>query len=222
MKKSRPRLTYANVVASLALFLALCGGAVAATHLPKNSVGSAQLKKGAVTGAKVKKGSLLASSFKGGQLPRGPQGEAGKQGPAGPAGPVGPAGSPWTAGGTLPSGATLKGTYALIDTATSVSQRFGTGISFAIPLATAPAQHIIRIGAPAPSGCPGSAASPQASPGNLCVYEARNTNVSATLENPVNGETGADLSQPFGFEVVGRAGAAAPIEDTGTWAVTAP
>lgn len=48
MKRFRPRLTYANVVASLALFIAL-GGAAVAAGLPKNSVGKAQLKKGAVT-----------------------------------------------------------------------------------------------------------------------------------------------------------------------------
>src|ERR1700753_1998593 len=48
MKRFRPRLTYANVIASLALFIAL-GGAAAAAGLAKNSVGKAQLKKGAVT-----------------------------------------------------------------------------------------------------------------------------------------------------------------------------
>ncbi|MFT3862777.1 MAG: hypothetical protein QM729_00780 [Solirubrobacterales bacterium] len=48
MKRFRPRLTYANVVATLALFLAL-GGAAVAAGLPKNSVGKAQIKKGAVT-----------------------------------------------------------------------------------------------------------------------------------------------------------------------------
>jgi hypothetical protein len=47
MKRFRPRLTYANVIASLALFIAL-GGAAVAAGLPKNSVGKAQLKKGAV------------------------------------------------------------------------------------------------------------------------------------------------------------------------------
>jgi hypothetical protein len=48
MKRFVPRLTYANVIASLALFIAL-GGAAVAAGLPKNSVGKTQLKKGAVT-----------------------------------------------------------------------------------------------------------------------------------------------------------------------------
>ena len=38
MSTFRSQLTYANVVATLALFLALGGGAYAATQLPKNSV----------------------------------------------------------------------------------------------------------------------------------------------------------------------------------------
>lgn len=44
----RPRLNYANVIATVALFVAL-GGAAVAAGLPKNSVGPRQLKKGAVT-----------------------------------------------------------------------------------------------------------------------------------------------------------------------------
>jgi hypothetical protein len=43
------RLTYANVVAKLALFVALGGSAYAATQLKKNSVGTRQLKNGAVS-----------------------------------------------------------------------------------------------------------------------------------------------------------------------------
>ena len=42
------RLSYANVVATLALFIALGGTSYAALKLPKNSVGSTQIKTGAV------------------------------------------------------------------------------------------------------------------------------------------------------------------------------
>jgi hypothetical protein len=45
----RAHLTYANVVATLALFIALGGASYAITTLPANSVGPAQLAKGAVT-----------------------------------------------------------------------------------------------------------------------------------------------------------------------------
>ena len=80
------RLSYANVMATIAVFIALGGGALAATQLKKNSVGAKQLKRDSVTSAKVKDGSLLGSDFAAGQLPageRGPQGPEGAQGASG-------------------------------------------------------------------------------------------------------------------------------------------
>lgn len=53
MKLRRPRLTYANVVASLALFIALGGASYAATSLPKGSVGTDQIQAEAVRTGKV-------------------------------------------------------------------------------------------------------------------------------------------------------------------------
>jgi hypothetical protein len=64
----RPRLSFANVVSVLALFVALGGTAIAASHLAKNSVGSKQLKKNAVTTAKVKKEAITAVKVKKGTL----------------------------------------------------------------------------------------------------------------------------------------------------------
>ena len=63
MKRMRGRLTYANVIATLALFLAIGGGAWAATGLPKNSVGGKQLKKNAVTTAKIKNGAVTGAKI---------------------------------------------------------------------------------------------------------------------------------------------------------------
>jgi hypothetical protein len=63
----RPRLSYANVAASLALFMALSGVAWAAS-LPRNSVGTKQLKRNAVTSSKVKNGSLTGSDVKNNSL----------------------------------------------------------------------------------------------------------------------------------------------------------
>jgi len=48
VRKLRFRPTYANVIATLALFLALGGGAYAATQLSANSVGSQQIKTGSI------------------------------------------------------------------------------------------------------------------------------------------------------------------------------
>jgi hypothetical protein len=85
MHHLRKRLTYANVMSSIAVFLLIGGGAAfAASQLPKNSVGTKQLKKNAVIGSKVKNGSLEAADFKAGQLPAGPKGEKGDTGAPGP------------------------------------------------------------------------------------------------------------------------------------------
>jgi hypothetical protein len=98
-----PGITYANVMATIAVFVALGGGAYAATQLPKNSVGTGQLKAAAVTPAKLSAASKEALT--GAPGPAGPQGERGAAGPAGepgavgrqgPMGEVGPAGSPDT------------------------------------------------------------------------------------------------------------------------------
>ena len=62
MKRFRPRLTYANVIASLALFVALGGSAVAA-GLAKNSVGPNQLKKGAVGASKLAKQAVVSGKI---------------------------------------------------------------------------------------------------------------------------------------------------------------
>jgi hypothetical protein len=61
----RGRFTYANVVATLALCIAVGGAsAFAATQLPKNSVGTKQLKKGAVNTAKIKDGAVTEAKIK--------------------------------------------------------------------------------------------------------------------------------------------------------------
>ena len=79
----RSRLTYANVVASIALFVSLGGGAYAALKLPKNSVGAKQIKPDAVRSSEVKNGSLQATDFASGQLPAGAQGPKGDTGSPG-------------------------------------------------------------------------------------------------------------------------------------------
>ena len=63
MKQIRERLTYANVMSSIAVFL-LVGGATAYAALGKNTVGSTQLKKNAVTSAKIGKEAVTAAKLK--------------------------------------------------------------------------------------------------------------------------------------------------------------
>jgi hypothetical protein len=54
VKQIRKRLTYANVMSSIAVFLVLGGATALAAGLAKNSVGTKQLKNNAVTTAKIK------------------------------------------------------------------------------------------------------------------------------------------------------------------------
>jgi hypothetical protein len=99
----RSCLTFANVVALLALFVALGGSSYAAITLSNNSVKSqhiakgavkrADIARGAVNSAKVANGSLSRVDFKAGELPKGDPGPTGPQGSQGPQGPQGPAGS---------------------------------------------------------------------------------------------------------------------------------
>ena len=63
MRKLRGRLTYANVMATIAVFIALGGASYAATQLPKNSVGSKQLKKNAITTAKIKDAAVTGAKI---------------------------------------------------------------------------------------------------------------------------------------------------------------
>jgi hypothetical protein len=59
------RLTYANVVSTLALFLVLTGGAAYAAHkLARRSVGTPQLKSNAVTTAKIKANAVTTRKIK--------------------------------------------------------------------------------------------------------------------------------------------------------------
>ena len=72
-----------NLVAYLALFVALSGTSYAAVKLGRNAVKGSNIAPGAVTSPKVKNGSLLAADFAPGQLPVGPAGPTGARGAQG-------------------------------------------------------------------------------------------------------------------------------------------
>jgi hypothetical protein len=68
MRSIRKRLTYANVMSSIAVFIVLGGAAFAASKLPKKSVGTPQLKANAVTTAKIKKNAVTSKKIKDGTV----------------------------------------------------------------------------------------------------------------------------------------------------------
>jgi len=69
VKRITKRLTYANVMSSIAVFLVLGGAtAFAAAQLGKNSVGTKQLKRNAVTAAKIKRNAVTSTKIKKGAV----------------------------------------------------------------------------------------------------------------------------------------------------------
>jgi hypothetical protein len=127
MSRIRTRVSYANVVATLALFVALGGSATAALlitgkQVKNGSLTGVDVKNSSLTGGDVKNdsignidikdGDLLASDFKPGQLPagaQGPQGEPGAKGDPGAQGIQGPKGDKGDKGDTGASG--VSGIY---------------------------------------------------------------------------------------------------------------
>jgi len=69
MQQLRSRITYANVMSTIAVFLLLGGAtAFAASKLGKNSVGTKQLKASSVTAAKLKRNSVTEKKVRNGAI----------------------------------------------------------------------------------------------------------------------------------------------------------
>jgi hypothetical protein len=94
----RSRMTFANTMSMIAMFVALGGTGYAASQLPKNSVGARQIKANAVSSSKVKNGALRAVDFKAGELPAGAKGDKGDKGDRGDKGDKGDKGDTGTVG----------------------------------------------------------------------------------------------------------------------------
>lgn len=273
----RKRITYTNVALTLALVLAMSGGAYAAGKYVITSTKQISPKV-----LKALAGKPGAAGKSGAQGPTGPTGAKGENGAPGPEGKAGTSGnngvngenvvmkaepkgthckeggsnftvggkteyacngSPWTAGGTLPKGATEKGVWADTGYASEEANVVTTGVSFNIPLATAPTAHyIINEKELTPTGeqtstiCTGTAANPTAPEGALCVYTSIN-NGGTPFEDPINefllkwkwGTAVADeidqpltpnTSLPFGFSVLVLSGGPEYVNYAGSWAVT--
>lgn len=250
LRRIRGRLTYSNVVASMALFIALGGVSYAAVTLPKNSVGSTQIKQNAVTGSKVKSSSLTGSDVKNSSLTggdvkngsltavdfsgsvqgaQGTAGTAGAPGAKGETGGRGDRGVPGPVTGDLPSGVTLRGNYAIGAPAGTQSGYVRTGVSFGLRLPSDPTVHKVPAGGPKPPECQGTIYMPEAAPGHLCIYQRDEIGIGtlfvcrqASANNP--DENGGSCDD------AGRTGATIEAQPTGTsvhaadgsWAVTAP
>jgi hypothetical protein len=246
--KFRRRVTYANVMATVAVFIALGGssyavvkfgsaniinssirsedigsGQVHSSDILNNDVLGIDVRDGTIKTADVADHSLLAKDFALGQLPAGAQGAQGPQGLQGFPGQPGAQGPAGPLPDTLPSTKTLRGVYASGTTNenTTAGDIISDSISFPFPLASAPTAQVVLAGT-APPNCPGTVSDPQAAPGFLCVYVGTNAGVSGP--NVLGTDENPGTSR---FGVVIRAtgtstSASANLLSVGTWAVTAP
>jgi hypothetical protein len=92
MKHLHGKLTYANVIATLALFLVLAGGtAFAASQFGKETIAGRAIKKESIGPGKLTPAAKAA--LEGSAGPKGATGATGATGPAGSQGPAGAAGA---------------------------------------------------------------------------------------------------------------------------------
>jgi hypothetical protein len=232
----RSKLTYANVAATIAIFLALTGVGFAVAKLPKGSVGPKQLKNGAVHSKKIHKNAVNAAKIKSGAVGRSElaNGAVGSGKISNSAvitkklangavtrAKIDPASIPLL--GTLNSGDTLRGTFNLGGNTTTTRDNQ----TFQFPLDNAPAgpaANVIDASVASPtftSNCPGigggNGQTPNAAAGQLCVYITFSAGTTPALAIDAGALT------RLGFGLTGTWATAAPANQIrGQWAVTAP
>jgi hypothetical protein len=216
------------VIALIALFIAMGGTGYAASQSTATVAASATAKIKKVNSRVSRVVRLLntvRSQLASISLTPGPAGPTGPRGEKGEKGDKGDKGDPGPVTGALPKGVTLKGDWGMrIANGNVANQRVQTAISFGFSLSAAPTPHYIPVGGAVPAGCTGGVTNPGADPGNLCVFEAATTNITAGSQAVFDEATGTDgQADPWGAGVA--ATATAGDTDTryrGTWAVTAP
>jgi hypothetical protein len=197
------------VISAIALFAALGGvgwaaGLVSGKTIKPNSIPLNRLTKSARSSLAGRQGPVGLTG------PQGPRGDRGEKGDVGPEGPFAE---------VVPNGKTLVGTYAARIHATAANQELIAPISFGFRFSSAPTPHFVALGTTPPAQCPGNGLNPQATPGNLCIYETSETNRISPLVVDVNFNIG---SSPFGASVLTESVAAGVSATSGSWAATAP
>lgn len=178
--KLRTRLTYANVMATIAVFLAVGGTSYAALKITgkqvvDHSLTGGDIRDASLTTRQIKDRSLLAKDFKTGQLRAGAQGPQGAKGDAGAPGSTGPRGV--SAFDPLPSGKTIVSTdYFAYDTPATVHVQLRS-VAFPMRVPVGVDSSTVNF---APDGmaattdddptCTGSYANPTAPAGKVCIY----------------------------------------------------
>ncbi|MBS2936762.1 hypothetical protein KDN32_03280 [Nocardioides sp. J2M5] len=118
----------------------------------------------------------------------------------------------------LPKQALIRGQYAAIGTAAAANDWVGDNITFGVTLSAAPTPHYLAVGAAPTADCPGTAAAPNAAPGQLCFYERQDINAASRFVfDAASGTNGA--ASPYGASMYVSAAAAGDTFVYGSWAV---
>jgi Collagen triple helix repeat (20 copies) len=246
---TRRHISYANIVATLALVFAMSGGAYAASRYLITSTKQINPKVlKSLKGANGNPGANGATGPAGPQGTTGPAGATGSAGPAGPAGATGAkgetgaAGKAGTAGATGPAGPAgpreLKagesetGLWSATDHGIISEFSFlSYAISFPIAVPSASSAHGFYFNAVqtaneefGTSGCPGPT-EPTAPEGTLCVYTQEEHNEHTTITSTIVPPGGEALSANGTFLSArveeGTAASPGVIQAYGKWVVTA-
>ena len=124
MRAIRSRLTYANVMATIAVFIALGGTGYAALTLPRNSVGSKQLRKGSVGTSELRTGAVRSKDIRNRTIRLTDVSRPARRALKGQTGAQGPAGAP----GTALRAAVSSGGVAASGNSTAVAHVSGTNV----------------------------------------------------------------------------------------------
>jgi hypothetical protein len=163
----RGHISYANVAATLALVLAMSGGALAANRYLINS--ARQINPKLLSQLKGKGGAAGAPGSAGIPGRQGPAGAPGPTGPPGPAGGQGPAGTPGVAGANGADGITVVGQAS--------EENLTSGLPFAV-------RTTLTVSAPASGFFVVQATGTASSFSELC----KPCGVHVRLSNPATGE----------------------------------
>jgi hypothetical protein len=221
LRRFADRLSYANVMATAAMFVALGGGAYALTGIPDRSGvfrACVDDKTGALRAVARAGSCRKAKTIRRGRRRIRIPGETAiawnQQGRQGLRGLAGTAGRSFDANATLPSGQTLTGPWFV---GGGASDNLGTQVQFTPRLsADLPGTAVQRIIPPTfTTQCPGIG---QAARGFFCLYEKASNATFGGIFDAVSGAGGANRTGA----VITYSGTAAYTAANGTWAVTAP
>jgi hypothetical protein len=237
LNRTRSRLTYANVMATIALFVALGGTGYAAAK-----INGKQIKKGTIAGEKLKRNTLgggQVNESKLGKVPRAARADSATSADtAASAAAATTAANASNLGGVaasdyrrysdaIPSGTNVRGAWGLFGENLAMGQVTAVTVQFPVPAPVGLADADVNF-APSASAqdddpaCLGSVGNPTAPRGRVCIYIGDNTatNVGGSLRANATSSPVADAS--FGFAVAGQAAIAGGLSVQGSWAYTAP